>query len=644
MWAASQDVAFQREIAAQFSPNASLQETTSEVARRLGMDAENPTIRLDPVRRGWTQAEFASKSSPDIDLVGFDSCAPWPGKSVGCAPFVGIPHTIFYLRDERGRLQQVIAEWTVRSTSGLLLPFTLSFTLCRKDEDPPAQAWQILRSNTRVCPFGIEKALRHSTMVVVIADNLALADSMNARLCDASGVPSAVAVAWPKAVAGTRPEHTNWRALAGRHALVLTWRSEEGVRDALDVHDELLAAGAARILFLFQEPSSAQSVVDPGSLLSTRTIGINELRDIAATQFGMNRADEGPRVEAWHFNDPLPLVSSEYLLDGVVMPGQVALLYGPAGVGKTQFATVLSTLVAGGLSLPGDRLCAPKPRRVLFIGTEMELAIAHRFKDVWASIGSADVTPPISLYPPPGGGPAEFNLMSEDAWRVLEPLVEEADLVVIDHLTNATNGRNDEPRWRQIKSRLEPLKRRGKAVLLLHHAGKDGKQRGTSQIEADVDVVLRLEALPDARNGVLVTFEKHRDDATYGKSMASFRLYWDRDEETGRSRWWTVLPEDEQHKPWVACPNPSESRLNDAYLTRFEHRAGVILRRLAECHLRRGSGVTISEIVDTLQVSASTARSVLKPLETAEMVLKEGSGRGTRYRLSATAEKDIILR
>ncbi|KAA1054441.1 hypothetical protein FH063_006697 [Azospirillum argentinense] len=644
VWAAPQDVAFQREIAAQFSPNASRQETTLEVARRLGMDAENPTIRLDPARPGWSQAEFASKSSPGIDLFADHPHTPWPGKNIGWPPFVGVPHTVYCLRDEWGRLQQLIAEWTVESTGSRRQPLTLSFTLCQKDDDPPDQAWCVLRTSKRVCPFNLDQALRHSAAAVVVADDLALANRLNERLCPESGAPAAVAVAWPKAVAGTRPEHTNWRVLAGRDALVLTWRSEEGVRDAFDVHDELLTAGVSRVTFRLLEPSSAQSVWDPGSWLPTRTIGVDELRDIAVAEFGMHHADGEPRVDAWRFGDPLPRVSSEYLLDGLVMPGQVVLLYGPAGVGKTQFATVLSTLVAGGLALLGDRLRAPLPRRVLFIGTEMELAIAHRFEAVWASIGTIDVTPPISLYPPPGGGPAEFNLMSDEAWRALDPLVEEADLVVIDHLTNATNGRNDEPRWRQIKGRLEPLKRRGKAVLLLHHAGKDGKQRGTSQIEADVDVVLRLEALPDARNGVRVMFEKHRDDATYGKSMAPFRLYWERDEKSGRSRWWTGLEEDEKPKPWVACPIPAESRLDETALAGFENRSGVILRCLAERHLRGRPGAAISEIAETLQMSESTARSELKTLESAGMVLKEGKGRGTRYRLSETAVKEFILR
>ena len=67
-------------------------------------------------------------------------------------------------------------------------------------------------------------------------------------------------------------------------------------------------------------------------------------------------------------------------------------------------------------------------------------------------------------------------------------------MLVLDNLATLcrTGKENESQSWTPIQTWLLDLRRRGMAVLLVHHAGKSGDQRGTSAREDIMDTVISL--------------------------------------------------------------------------------------------------------------------------------------------------------
>ena len=76
----------------------------------------------------------------------------------------------------------------------------------------------------------------------------------------------------------------------------------------------------------------------------------------------------------------------------------------------------------------------------------------------------------------------------------LEPYLKGVDMVVLDNIATLcrTGKENEAQSWQVMQSWLLDLRRRGITVLLIHHAGKSGDQRGTSAREDIMDTVISL--------------------------------------------------------------------------------------------------------------------------------------------------------
>src|SRR4051812_14367522 len=72
-------------------------------------------------------------------------------------------------------------------------------------------------------------------------------------------------------------------------------------------------------------------------------------------------------------------------------------------------------------------------------------------------------------------------------------------LLVIDNISTLCRAgkENEAESWEPMQTWLLDLRRRGIAVLLVHHAGKGGAQRGTSRREDILDTVLTLKRPED---------------------------------------------------------------------------------------------------------------------------------------------------
>lgn len=86
------------------------------------------------------------------------------------------------------------------------------------------------------------------------------------------------------------------------------------------------------------------------------------------------------------------------------------------------------------------------------------------------------------------------DVSTANGQAMLEPFLKGVDMVVLDNIATLcrTGKENESQSWQTMQAWLLELRRRGMTVLLIHHAGKSGDQRGTSAREDIMDTVISL--------------------------------------------------------------------------------------------------------------------------------------------------------
>jgi putative DNA primase/helicase len=107
------------------------------------------------------------------------------------------------------------------------------------------------------------------------------------------------------------------------------------------------------------------------------------------------------------------------------------------------------------------------------------------------------------------------NLGSPAVQAELDPWLEGIELLILDNLSSLTVGlrENDSDAWSPIQQWLLQLRRRGLSVLIVHHAGKTGGQRGTSRREDVLDTSFCLRRPSDHSAAEGARFEVHIEKA-----------------------------------------------------------------------------------------------------------------------------------
>ena len=206
----------------------------------------------------------------------------------------------------------------------------------------------------------------------------------------------------------------------------------------------------------------------------------------------------------------LALPPRELLLDPILPSRGLAMLYGPRGLGKTHVALGIAWAAAS-----AERFLkwhADVPRRVLYVDGEMP---ATDMQERLRLIGS---TPPgLSFLLADMLGPGMPDLGTPEGQGVLERAWGETppELLVIDNLSSLVSSArdNDADGWSIMQNWLLRLRRQGICVLIVHHAGKGGQQRGTSRREDVLDMVIALRRPSDYEPKDGARFEVHLEKA-----------------------------------------------------------------------------------------------------------------------------------
>ncbi len=183
-----------------------------------------------------------------------------------------------------------------------------------------------------------------------------------------------------------------------------------------------------------------------------------------------------------------------FLLSPILPVQGIGILYAPRGVGKTFAALSVAVAVASGGEVFNWR--APMPKKTLYVDGEMP---ATSMQTRLSSIIGGMSAPPqalknLSLITPDLQPCAMPDLSTHSGQSMLEPFLKGVDMLVLDNISTLcrTGKENEAQSWQSMQAWLLDLGRRGITVLLVHHAGKSGDQRGTSAKEDIMDTVISL--------------------------------------------------------------------------------------------------------------------------------------------------------
>jgi putative DNA primase/helicase len=256
------------------------------------------------------------------------------------------------------------------------------------------------------------------------------------------------------------------------------------------------------------------------------------------------------------------------------------MLYGTRGTGKTMVALGLAYALATGINFLKWK--SDKARKVLLVDGEMPAAaLQERFS--WHALGTnADPGDNLKIL---CGDLIEIggvgNVGDPKVQAELEQHLAGIDVLILDNLSTLTAviRDNDAESWGPIQDYLLKLRRRNISVLIVHHAGKGGQQRGTSRREDVLDTVISLRRPSDYEPTEGARFEVHIEK---GRGMTGDAL-----------------------KPFEA---KFEVRDNAAVWTVRE----IEDARRAEILMLHDDGMTLRKIAETVGMGKSTVHRILK--------------------------------
>jgi hypothetical protein len=215
-----------------------------------------------------------------------------------------------------------------------------------------------------------------------------------------------------------------------------------------------------------------------------------------------------------------------------ILPAQgLAMLFSKRGVGKTYLSLGIALAVARGGSFLLWR--AFKPRKVLFVDGELPAnTLQQRIRSIEAGIPENEpglpsrdylriITPDMQNQPMP-------DLATPEGQALIEREISGAELLVLDNLSALIRSgkENEGESWLPVQGWLLRLRQQGVSVLVVHHAGKSGAQRGTSRREDLLDTVIALQHPSDyvPSEGLRCEIQYEKSRGFHGEDAKAFEV------------------------------------------------------------------------------------------------------------------------
>lgn len=259
------------------------------------------------------------------------------------------------------------------------------------------------------------------------------------------------------------------------------------------------------------EPEEAFAVVAPVMSAGAPAPPVNPF---AGRFMGLNEFLSQPDNDSW-------------LLTNFVAPGDLGLVFGDSGTGKSFVIIDLLFSLATGLPWCNGLFEVPCARPTLYATGEGLRGVRRRFyaRDCLLREHGDGESPHITILPLT---PQLFDRKSEFRFENFIAAHVEANLpspalVVIDTLATAAIGadENDAGEMQLVIDGAQKIRDAfGAVVLLVHHCSKQGDSRGSTALRAAVDFALKLKK---GFEGNTLVADKFRDAEPF--SDQGFRLY-----------------------------------------------------------------------------------------------------------------------
>lgn len=209
---------------------------------------------------------------------------------------------------------------------------------------------------------------------------------------------------------------------------------------------------------------------------------------------------------------------STELLGKLILAGSVGMLVAPRGCGKSLLAMTIGYAVAGGKLLApwgigsGDEVCLIDGE-MREEGLQTRLRLLHAKNTRHNSIEM--VTRKLHIISRDAAGDLIGSIDTMEGQEAFDKIIPDtAKLIIIDNLSAlTTSGREDAASFALIKQWIIKKRLDGVAVLLVHHTGKSGTQRGTSVHEDLLDYAIKLSPRDDesGKTAFILEHTKLRD-------------------------------------------------------------------------------------------------------------------------------------
>lgn len=210
----------------------------------------------------------------------------------------------------------------------------------------------------------------------------------------------------------------------------------------------------------------------------------------------------------------------QYLLSEWMPKDSFGMIYAPGGIGKSWFCMALAVAISEGK----NRFLGWEvhdQHDVLYVDGEMaRVELKERFDGLCASQNTKlHILPSELLYRE--GRPLNLDFEEEqsavdDVLQYLENKGCRAQLIIFDNLSTLRRSisENDNDAAKHLIDWFVSLRHRGYTVLVVHHAGKSGQQRGASILEVPMDYVTKLSQKDSAHSQ---RFQEARFDLSFDK-------------------------------------------------------------------------------------------------------------------------------
>jgi len=243
---------------------------------------------------------------------------------------------------------------------------------------------------------------------------------------------------------------------------------------------------------------AAEHAIQPGVTMSAVAAYLDgRLGKIRAAAGAAHHGLVGVSMDKAH---TIELPPEEWVIEPMIATKHSAMVFGPRGCGKTWVSLGIAAAAASGKPLFG-RWTVPKPHTVCYIDGEMGWSsVSKRASQMLGGIGCTGFDECARLHIladelQTNGIP---SILDESGQARIDAYLDEigAELVIVDNLSALAGARdeNDAAGLEPVLSWMRRQKRKGRATVIVHHAGKDASRggRGTSRLEDPFELIMSV--------------------------------------------------------------------------------------------------------------------------------------------------------